>query len=107
MSLMAQPPQSDNLFAQFRAVIRRIPRGKVMTYGDVAKAAGKPGYARQVAWALHASGGKLPWHRVLGSGGKILLTGESAIEQRTRLELEGVEFRGSKVNLQQCGIKAD
>ena len=43
---------SQNLFTQFRAVVRRIPRGKVATYGDVARAAGKPGYARQVAWAL-------------------------------------------------------
>ena len=102
---MGQPPQAENLFAQFRAVIRRIPKGKVMTYGDVARAAGKPGYARQVAWALHVSGEKLPWHRVLGSGGKILLTGEPALEQRTRLALEGIEFRGAKVDVKKFGIQ--
>ena len=96
---MAEVPPPENLFTKFRGVVRRIPRGKVTTYGDVAKAAGMPGYSRQVAWALHASGGNLPWHRVLGAGGKILLTGDSALEQRLRLEAEGVEFRGSKVNL--------
>ena len=92
-----------NLFTKFRAVVRRIPRGKVTTYGDVARAAGKPGYARQVAWALHAGGRNLPWHRVLGAGGKILLRGESALEQRMRLESEGVEFRGTKVNIAKHG----
>jgi methylated-DNA-protein-cysteine methyltransferase related protein len=96
---------AENLFTRFRAVVRRIPRGKVATYGDVALAAGKPGYARQVAWALHAAGGNLPWHRVLGAGGKILLTGESALEQRMRLESEGVEFRGTKVNIAKHGFK--
>ena len=94
-----------NLFTQFRAVVRRIPRGKVATYGDVARAAGKPGYARQVAWALCGSGGNLPWHRVLGAGGKILLTGEAAMEQRLRLESEGVEFRGAKVHMAKHGVK--
>jgi methylated-DNA-protein-cysteine methyltransferase related protein len=96
---------AENLFTRFRAVVRRIPRGKVATYGDVALAAGKPGYARQVAWALHAAGGNLPWHRVLGAGGKILLTGESALEQRMRLESEGVSFRGAKVNVAKHGFK--
>ena len=59
-----------------RDTIRTIPKGKVATYGDVAKAAGFPGCARQVVWALHESRG-LPWHRVLGAGGKILLPGEN------------------------------
>lgn len=79
-----------------RDTIRTIPKGKVATYGDVAKAAGFPGSARQVVWALHKSRG-LPWHRVLGAGGKILLPGESGIEQRLRLETEGVAFRGGRV----------
>ena len=105
MALMSDGMQTENLFTRFRAEVRRIPRGKVATYGDVARAAGKPGYARQVAWALHAAGGKLPWHRVLGAGGKILLKGEAALEQRMRLEAEGVEFRGAKVNIGKFGVK--
>ena len=78
--------------------IRRVPRGKVATYGSIARAAGFPGAARQVAWTLHASIG-LPWHRILGAGGEIKLRGDSAIEQRLRLEAEGVTFRGRRVNM--------
>ena len=79
-----------------RDTIRQIPRGKVATYGEVARAAGFPGRARQVVWALRAARA-LPWHRVLGAGGKISLSGESGMEQRLRLETEGVAFRGGRV----------
>lgn len=85
------------MLAELRRVVKRIPRGKVATYGGVAKAAGYPGAARQVAWALHNNSGGLPWHRVLGSGGRILLPGNGGMEQRIRLEQEGVEFRGGRV----------
>lgn len=86
------------IYARIRAAIRQIPRGKVSTYGAVARAAGFPGAARQVARALHSSVG-LPWQRVLGSGGEIKLRGDSAMEQRFRLEAEGVRFRGKKVDM--------
>ena len=86
------------IYARIRAAIRKIPRGKVSTYGAVARAAGFPGAARQVARALHSSLG-LPWQRVLGSGGEIKLRGDSAMEQRFRLEAEGVHFRGKKVDM--------
>jgi len=78
--------------------VRAIPRGKVSTYGGVARAAGFPGAARQVAAALRRGYG-LPWQRVLGAGGQIKLTGDSAIEQRLRLEAEGVRFRGRRVDM--------
>ena len=81
------------------AVVRRIPRGKVCTYGAVAAAAGSPGAARQVVWALHSSRG-LPWHRVVGAKGEIKLRGESALEQRFRLQSEGVGFRGTRVDME-------
>lgn len=80
-----------------RETIRKIPRGKVSTYGDIATAAGFPGAARQVVWALRASSPGLPWHRVVAAGGKISLPGEHGLEQRMRLETEGVAFRGSRV----------
>jgi methylated-DNA-protein-cysteine methyltransferase-like protein len=80
------------------AAIRKIPKGKVSTYGAVAHAAGYPGAARRVAWTLHRSFG-LPWQRVLGAGGEIKLRGDSAIEQRLRLEAEGVVFRGRRVDM--------
>lgn len=80
--------------------IRAIPRGKVSTYGGVARLAGFPGAARMVARVLRRGFG-LPWQRVLGAGGQIKLTGDSAIEQRLRLEAEGVRFRGRKVDMKQ------
>jgi methylated-DNA-protein-cysteine methyltransferase-like protein len=84
--------------------IRAIPRGKVSTYGSVARAAGFPGAARQVAAVLRRGFG-LPWQRVLGAGGVIKLQGDSAIEQRLRLEAEGVRFRGRKVDIRTCEFK--
>ena len=85
-------------------VIRRIPRGKVATYGAVARAAGFPGAARRVAWTLHRSFG-LPWHRVLGAGGEIKLRADSAVEQRLLLEAEGVAFRGRRVDMRRHEFK--
>jgi methylated-DNA-protein-cysteine methyltransferase-like protein len=84
--------------ARIRAAIQKIPRGKVSTYGAVSRAAGFPGAARQVVRVLHRSVG-LPWHRVLGAGGHIKIPGEYAMEQRFRLEAEGVRFRGKKVDM--------
>jgi methylated-DNA-protein-cysteine methyltransferase-like protein len=83
---------------RIRATIQKIPRGKVSTYGAVARAAGLPGRSRQVARVLCRSIG-LPWQRVLGAGGEIKLRGDSAIEQRLRLEAEGVRFRGRRVDM--------
>jgi methylated-DNA-protein-cysteine methyltransferase-like protein len=78
--------------------IRAIPKGKVSTYGAIARAAGFPGAARQVAAVLRRGFG-LPWQRVLGAGGAIKLMGDSALEQRFRLEAEGVRFRGRRVDM--------
>lgn len=88
------------MLAALRDMVRTIPRGKVSTYGEVARAAGFPGAARQVVWALQDSRG-LPWHRVVGAGGKILLPGENGLEQRMRLESEGVTFRNGRVWMQE------
>ena len=90
--------QASKGWERFYRVVRKIPRGKVSTYGAVARAAGFPGAARQVVRTLHSSIG-LPWQRVLGSGGEIKLRGDSAMEQRFRLESEGVRFRGKKVDM--------
>lgn len=94
-------PKSEKRDAAFRQAIRRIPRGKVATYGQVAAAAGYPLYHRHVAQLLHRSGNSLPWQRVVGSGGAIKLKYEAGLEQRTRLEMEGVQFRGKRVVLDQ------
>ncbi|HUQ49710.1 MAG TPA: MGMT family protein [Terriglobales bacterium] len=88
-----------NMFSALRAAVSKIPKGKVSTYGEVAKAAGFPGAARQAAWALHGAGLGLPWHRVVGAGGHIRLSGESAFEQQMRLRNEGVAFQGKRVDM--------
>ncbi len=91
-------------FDRIRKVVLSIPRGKVATYGEVARAAGYPGTARQVAWALKdAAEHGLPWQRVLGAGGRILLPGEAGLHQRMLLELEGVRFVGGRVDMQRSG----
>jgi methylated-DNA-protein-cysteine methyltransferase-like protein len=87
------------MFGEMLRQVRRVPRGKVATYGDIAYAAGYPGAARQVAWALHADSAGLPWHRIVGAGGTILLTGEHGFEQRMRLRGEWVGFLGLKVHM--------
>jgi alkylated DNA nucleotide flippase Atl1 len=92
------------LILRIERVIRAIPRGKVLTYGGVAKAAGVPGRARMVARVLRRGFG-LPWQRVLGAGGEIKLRGDSAAEQRLRLQGEGVRFRGRKVDMKACEWK--
>ncbi len=86
------------MFADILAQVRRVPRGKVATYGDIAYAAGYPGAARQVAWALHSSSG-VPWHRIVGADGKILLPAEAGFEQRMRLQAEGVQFHGLRIDM--------
>jgi methylated-DNA-protein-cysteine methyltransferase-like protein len=90
--------------ARILTAIRKIPRGKVATYGGVARAAGYPGAARQVVATLRRSFG-LPWHRVLGAGGEIKLRGDWAVEQRLRLEAEGVAFHGRRVDMKRHEFK--
>jgi len=80
------------------AAIRRVPHGMVCTYGGIARAAGLTRGARQVAATLRGSFA-LPWYRIVGAGGEIKLRGEAAMEQRFRLEAEGVVFRGRRVNM--------
>ena len=87
----------------FRRMIFSIPAGKVSSYGRVAVAAGYPLYHRAVARLLRTDPpDQLPWHRVLGAGGEIKLRGAAAREQRARLLLEGVSFKGKKVDMDRC-----
>jgi methylated-DNA-protein-cysteine methyltransferase-like protein len=87
------------VFADIYAVVARIPAGKVATYGQVAKLAGLPGYARQVGYALSANSDKtLPWHRVVNAQGRISRRtdgGPGDMIQRLRLEEEGIELDGN------------
>jgi len=82
------------------AAIRQVPRGRVSTYGAIAKAAGFPGYSRYVARVLNQVRG-LPWQRIVAAGGRIALKGEAAMEQRFLLESEGVRFKGKRVDMRE------
>ncbi|WP_010648657.1 MGMT family protein [Oceanobacillus massiliensis] len=86
-------------------IIKQIPEGKVMTYGQIAKAAGSPRAARQVVRILHSMSEKyhLPWHRVINAKGQISIKDdESRMEQKWLLENEGVEVSDSgNVDLKQ------
>ena len=82
-------------------VVAQIPRGSVQTYGDVARAAGLPGRARQAGYALKhlPEGLQLPWHRVVGAGGRIVFPpGSSACrEQERRLRADGIKVANRRV----------
>jgi methylated-DNA-protein-cysteine methyltransferase-like protein len=83
-------------YARIYAVVRRIPEGRVATYGQVAELAGLPGHARQVGSALHAlpASTAVPWHRVVNASGGVSCrrSGGGELTQRRRLEAEGVGF---------------
>lgn len=88
---------ASGTYARIYAVVRRIPRGRVATYGQVARIAGLPGHARQVGYAMAAlkDGMRVPWHRVINAQGAVSLrrAGPGAgVRQRQLLEREGVAF---------------
>ena len=88
--------------------MRRIPRGRVTTYGQVAELAGLEGHARQVGYALHHAPPGLPWHRVINARGEISARRGSdwGELQRRLLEAEGVEFdRDGRVDLKKFLIQ--
>lgn len=95
---------SSDLYARIYALVRRIPKGRVATYGDIAALAGIPGRARQVGYALHSlpSGTGVPWHRVVNHAGRISLPPEGGgLEQRFRLVAEGVRVeQGGRIRLE-------
>jgi methylated-DNA-protein-cysteine methyltransferase-like protein len=100
---------SDSFFERVYELVEQIPPGRVATYGQVAALLGVPRGARAVGWALRALSGKrtrtVPWHRVLGAGGRItLLGGSGPAEQRRRLRAEGVRFRNGRVDLERHGL---
>jgi len=91
------PVVPSDSWRRIYAVVRRIPRGRVATYGQVAWVAGLPRQARLVGYALHAAGvvDRVPWHRVVNAQGGISARAEgpgASVLQQLRLEHEGVAF---------------
>ncbi|TYO71116.1 MGMT family protein [Rossellomorea marisflavi] len=84
------------------SIIKSIPHGRVMTYGQVAAHAGSPRGARQVVRILHSMSAKhgLPWHRVLNAKGEISLGGKEGQHQKDALYQEGILFQNGIVNLE-------
>jgi methylated-DNA-protein-cysteine methyltransferase-like protein len=82
-------------------LVRRIPRGRVLTYGEIAARVGRPGGARAVGQAMRACPSELPWHRVVNARGGISARARQSgmVTQRIRLEQEGVAFRAGRVVL--------
>ena len=95
-------PEDNPAIQEILAVVAAIPRGSVSTYGAVARAAGLPGRARLTGRALSLSPAEmnLPWHRVMGAGGRIVFPPSSsqAREQARRLRAEGVVVRNNRVS---------
>lgn len=84
-------------------VVRRIPRGRVVSYGALARALGLPGGARTAGRAMAAcpAGRGIPWHRVVGADGRLRIREPYAALQRRLLESEGVAMRGARVVLEE------
>jgi methylated-DNA-protein-cysteine methyltransferase-like protein len=100
-------PAGSRAYAGIYATVRRVPRGRVATYGQIARVAGLPGHARMVGYALSAlrEGSGVPWHRVVNAAGRISLrSGDRPMDavQRFLLEREGVCFgSGGAIRLRQ------
>jgi methylated-DNA-protein-cysteine methyltransferase-like protein len=92
------------------AIVRKVPKGRVATYGQIAFLAGLKGHARQVGYALNAlpDGSSVPWHRVINAQGKVSARADPAyvVIQQRLLEAEGVEFGvGNRISLKRFGWK--
>lgn len=102
---------SASTYRDIYAVVARIPKGRVATYGQVALLAGLPRRARHVGYALSALTDKsIPWHRVVNAGGEIILRsgGDGAEVQRMRLEREGITFdRRGRIDLRRYQWRPD
>ena len=101
---IARPASS---YERIYAVVRRIPKGRVATYGQIARVAGLPGHARQVGYALAAlsSATAVPWQRVVNAAGAISLRSSTGgTTQRILLEREGVAFDAAgRIDLRRFG----
>jgi methylated-DNA-protein-cysteine methyltransferase-like protein len=92
-------------FSRVYALVRRIPRGRVTSYGEIARALGVPRGARTVGWALGASADDIPWHRVVNAKGMISWRPAGGYHlQRGLLRREGVRFtRDGRIDLEKFG----
>jgi methylated-DNA-protein-cysteine methyltransferase related protein len=85
-------------------LVKKIPRGRATTYGDLARALKLPGGARSAGYAMAACprGLGVPWQRVVGAGGRLLISEPHAGLQLQLLQSEGVVMRGRRVDMEKC-----
>ncbi len=104
-----QSSDFDNWVKTVWHVVKGIPRGHVLTYGEVARLAGMSRAARRVSQAMRRAprGMKLPWHRVINAQGRISIPQDSPSHRRQKelLEREGVVFLNGKIDLQRFGYQ--
>lgn len=110
MKPQPRAPSTQNHWQRIYAVIRRVPRGRVATYGQIAALAGLKNHARQVGYALHAlpNGSSVPWHRVINAQGKVSGRSDPGYVnlQQKLLESEGIEIGvGDRISLKRYGWK--
>jgi len=95
-------PAMKGFYQRVYEIVERIPRGRVATYGQIARALGQPRGARMVGWAMRTCPEELPWHRVLNGEGKSSLPSPGRELQRALLADEGVRFdQSGRVDLAQ------
>jgi methylated-DNA-protein-cysteine methyltransferase-like protein len=104
------PPHSAasrTFFRRVYALVRQVPRGRVVTYGQIAHALGAPRAARTVGWAMRACPENVPWQRIVNARGGISLRPTAGYhEQRARLKEEGIRFdRAGRIDLPKYGWK--
>lgn len=99
--MFVAPKGKENFFGQVYQLVRKIPQGRVVTYGQIAKVLGQPKAARVVGWALHKNpcAPIVPCHRVVAQGGHLRGFARGLKEKEKLLRKEGIKIIGSRVNL--------
>jgi methylated-DNA-protein-cysteine methyltransferase-like protein len=102
---MAKAPKTSHTFERVWALIKRIPRGKVATYGQLSRMIDRRLTPVGIGWAIHAApDGSIPWHRVVNAKGGISTEREAPGFQRAKLRAEGVRFdRAGFIDLDRYG----
>ncbi|MBI3195245.1 MAG: MGMT family protein [Ignavibacteriae bacterium] len=105
--MKSQKNKSNDTYLRIWKTVEKIPRGKVATYGQIAKLSGFPGQARLVGYAMHnlPKGIPVPWHRVINAQGKISFPKETGNykKQMSLLKSEGIHFSKERVDLNKFG----
>ena len=98
--------KADRPFERVQTIVKRIPRGKVATYGQISNLIERRLTPIGVGWAIRAASEEIPWHRVIGGRGTISTDGEHPGLQRAMLEAEGVRFDAAgRIDLERFGWK--